>query len=307
MVSNKIEVFYDLSLYAIIFLRGVILSVAVLFDPIVDFDHHIIFGLTGIGSSIFFILGLGVILSNLKTLRFRILSIWFLAGFFFLGTLSSFPPRPTHLVSVIPALSLISAIGLISVLNASISTFRWKKIAAASVLLVIATISFFQFFFLTTYIYFPPNSEDFISWLGRQIPQPATIFLVDHYSIVHNPQDERLYKLNQHRAVFLTRSDLEADPSQMKKWKNFVAFVDLTDGREFAEWVAQKIPGIEVQNAYVPGERLRGYIITDLQINTSMDIGISHGLQDLWNSPARIIFISCGIGMIALLLKHRIK
>jgi hypothetical protein len=91
----------------------------------------------------------------------------------------------------------------------------------------------------------------------------------------------------------------------MKAWKNFVAFVGIKDGRQYAEWIAQKIPGATVQAAYAPGKRLRGYIVTDLQVNTTMDIGIAHGLQDLWVSPARNILIACGLGIAAIFLKQR--
>ena len=33
-----------------------------------------------------------------------------------------------------------------------------------------------------------------------------------------------------------------------------------------------------MQAAYVTGQRLRGYVVTDLQINTTMDISLSHGI-----------------------------
>jgi hypothetical protein len=313
IAGDPIELFYDLPLYGIIFLRGFIRCTAALFDPIVNFDHHIIFGLSGPGSSIFFILGLGITLANLKKTQYLIPSIWFLAGFFFLGVFTSFPPRPTHLVSTIPALSLISAIGLISFLDSAInanpdklkSTYRWRKIAVASTLLSIAIISFIQFFFLTFYIYFPPNTDEYISWLGRQISQPANIFLVDHQPTDRSPLDENLLKLTQHRVSLVTRSDLEANPGQMKTWKNFVAFIESKDDREYAEWIAQEIPGANVQAAYSPGKRLRGYVVTDMQINASMDISISHGLRGLWNSPTRNILLFCGLGIVILFLRQK--
>lgn len=315
MVGDQVELFYDPSLYGILLVRGIVRSAAVLFDPIGYADHQIIFGLAGPGSSIFFILGLGIALSNFKKMRYLIPSLWFLAGFFFLGTLTSFPPRPTHMVTMIPALSFISAIGLVSFLDAIISTnpetlertLRWKNITAVIILIIIAIMSLFQFFFIIPYAYLPPNTDDYISWLGRQIPQPANIFLVDHYSTVRNPMDETLLKINQHHVSFLTRSNLESNPNQMETWKNFAAFIEPKDGREYAEWIAERIPGATVQTAYVPGKRLRGYIVTDIQVNTTMDISISHGVQDLWNSPARIILISCGIGIIALLLKSSVS
>ena len=314
LTGDKLELFYDPALYGIILLRGMVLSAAVLFDPIVNFDHHIIFGLTGPGSSIFFILGLGVTFANFKNLSYRIPLIWFLAGFFLLGALTSFPPRPTHMVPMIPVLSLISAIGILSLLDtlAGInpgkinSWFSWKKIAAASTLLFIVIISFIQFFVLTLYVYFPPNADDYISWLGRQVPQSTDFFLVDHHFAVLNPLDEWLIKLGKHPIHYLTRSSLESNPDKMNEWEDFIAFVDPKDGYKFAEWIAQKIPGANVQAAYTPGKRLRGYVVTNMQINASMDISLSHGLNDLWNSPARNILLFCGICIVALLVKQKI-
>lgn len=313
LAGDKLELFYNLSLYGIILLRGIILSTAVLFDPIVNLDHHIIYGLTGPGSSIFFILGLGITFANFKDIRYRIPLIWFLAGFFLLGALTSFPPRPTHMVPMIPVLSLISAIGLISFLDILLginpgkikSGLSLKKMVAPSTLFVIVIISFFQFFFLTLYIYFPPNTDEYISWLGRQISQPANIFLVDHHFATLNPFDEWLIKLGKHPILYLTRANLESNPSQMREWKNFVTFIDLADGREYAEWIAQNIPEVKVQAAYAPGRRLRGYVVTDMKINTSMDISLSHGVKDLWNSPTRNILLLCGMGIIALFIKKK--
>jgi len=312
IVENQVRLFYDLPLYGILFLRGFVLSAAVLFDPIVNFDHHIVFGLSGPGSSIFFILGLGVLLANSKKMQYLIPLIWFLAGFFFLGVLTSFPPRPTHLVAIIPVMALISAIGLISFLDIIIganpgklmSRVRWKKIAAASVLLIITAISFIQFIFLSLYIYFPPSEIDYISWLGRQIPASANFVIIDNLA-THSPLDEILLTLAKHQSTTLTRADPKVDPSQLKTWKNFIAFVDLGGGRELAEWIASQIPTSKVQAAYAPGQRLRGYVVTDMQINASMDISLSHGLLGLWNSPTRNILLFCGIGIIALFVKQK--
>ena len=312
MVDNQVRLFYDLPLYGIMFLRGIVLSTAVLFDPIVNFDHHIIFGLTGPGSSIFFILGLGASLANFKKIQYLVPLIWFFTGFFFLGVLTSFPPRPTHLVVIIPAMSLISAIGLVSFLDAITNTIpgelnttvRWKKTATASVLLIITIMSFFQFFFLTHYIYFPPTETDYISWLGRKTPASAKFFIIDNFA-THSSLDEILLFLSQHQSTTLTRVDPKADPSQLKTWKNFIAFVDLDGGKELADWIASKIPAANVQAAYVPGQRLRGYVVTDMQIDPSIDIGLSYGLKDLWNSPTRNILIVCGIGILALFLKQK--
>lgn len=309
-LNDQVGIFYDLPLYGILLVRGIVRTAAALFDPIGYIDHQITFGLSGPVSSIFFILGLGLVIANSRRLPYRVLSVWFLAGFFFLGAMASIPPRPTHLVAIIPVLSLISAVGLVSFLDAlkkinpsnPEKTGSRKTIAMTSILLIIATVGLFQFFFLTPYIYFPPNTDDYISWLGRQIPASTNFLLVDHTSTTRNPTEESLLDFAQHPATTLTRADLEADPRQVGTWKNFAAFVDLGNGKELADWIAGKIPDSKVQTVSAPGHHLRGYVITDTQMNASMDISISHGLQDLWKSPVRNILIFCGAGILAFFL-----
>jgi 4-amino-4-deoxy-L-arabinose transferase-like glycosyltransferase len=308
-LDSQNELFYDLPLYGILLVRGIVRTITGLFDPIGYIDHQIIFGLAGPGSSIFLVLGLGLVITNFRKLPYFILSIWFLAGLFFLSILTYFPPRPTHLVAIIPVMSLISAIGLISFLDAIASanpvkiegTLRWKKIGVASILSTIAIMGLFQYFYLTPYAYFPINENDYVSWLGRQLSKPANIFLVDINS-ERSPNEESLFKLSPHHISYLTRSNLEVNPSQMDTWKNFVMLVN---DKELGDWIAGKIPTSTVQAAYTPGQRLRGYVVTDMQVNASMDISLSHGLRDLLNSPTRNILLLCGIGIATLLVKQK--
>ncbi len=77
-----------------------------------------------------------------------------------------------------------------------------------------------------------------------------------------------------------------------------MAFISPHNGMEYAERLAMQIPGASAQAAYGTGGRLRGYVVTDLQVNTTMDISLSHGIKDLWNSPSRIILLLCGAGII---------
>jgi hypothetical protein len=207
---------------------------------------------------------------------------------------------------------LISAIGLVSFLDVAISinpekpanALRWKKIVTASVLLAIAIISFIQFFLLTLYVYFPPEKTEYTSWLERHVPASVNFVIIDNPA-ARNAMDEIQLDLSQHKSTALSQADLEANPGQLKTWKNFVAFVDLSGGKEFAEWIANRIPASSIQPVYVPGQRLRGYVVSDVQINASMDISLSHGLQDLWNSPARNILLFCGVGIIALFINEK--
>lgn len=304
--GNTLEIFYDLPLYGILLARGAILSAAVFFDPIVHFDHQIIHGLSGPVSSIFFVLGLGVIFGNFGKLQGFIPATWFLAGFLLFGMLSTFPPRPTHLIAILPVLSLISAVGLGSFVDVMTrgakGGFPWEVFASVSILFIIAAASFIHFFFLAPYASHPPNRDDYISWMYRQIPQPATVFLVDYRSAERNPLDEGIIDLTPHAIVTVERSDIESNPGQMQTWNDFAVFIEANAGREFAEWIARQIPGSHVQTALAPGKRLQGYVVTDMQFDTAMDVGVLRGMGGLWDSPARNLLIACGLGAAAFML-----
>lgn len=296
-----IEVFYDIQLYAFLFLRGVLRTFAVLFDPIGYSDHQVFFGLTGIGSSLFFIAGLGVLFSNFKKFNYFLPALWFFAGFFFLGVLASIPPRPTHMVAIIPALALVSAIGLAACIHSlTPESVLAKRIAAISITSIIVLSSLFQFYFLVPYAFAPANEDDYISWLGRQIPEPANLYLIDHIASTRNPKDETLKKLTQHQITSLTIEDLSTNTTQPQNWDHFVAFISPRNGRIFAEQLSGQIPGSVVQIAYAPGKRLRGFIVTDMKINTEMEIGFRYGIMDLWNSPARSLILICVAGILLL-------
>ncbi len=300
---GNIKVFYDPPLYGVLLARGTIRTLTALFDPIGRGDHQIVYGLTGPGSSIFFALGLGLVLANFRQLFALTLSTWFFAGFLFLGALSSFPPRPAHLVAILPVISLISAIGLITFTDTLITLRNsLKNMITIIALCLILAMGFFQFFIMAPYIHYPPNENDYISWLGRQLPTSANLLLLDHRPAIDDPFDEELLSPAQHPFKAYTQTDLKSDPDHMNAWNDFALFISPGSGRELAEWVSSKIPASHVHDVYLPGKRLRGYVVTDLQINTSPDITPLHGLKDLWNSPSKNILIACGLGISLLFL-----
>jgi len=310
-VDNQVEVFYDPGLYGIVLLRGLIRTAAALFDLTGYEEHSITSGLAGPGSAIFLALGFGLAIANFRKPPHFISAAWFAIGLVLLGVLASLPPRPTHLIAVIPAMALLSAIGLVSLLDALIKPTPdhqrplWlKNITLTGITAVIAAMGLFRYFLITP-LTFPPAPDDYLSWLGRQSDKPVTMILVDYTSAIHNPLDESRIKLSPHRVMTLTGDQLKADAGQIKSWKNFIAFIGLSDGREFAEWIAAQIPGARVEPAYIPVNRLRGFVVSDLPIGAAMDIGFAHGLRELWNSPARNIILACAAGAVFLFAARR--
>lgn len=309
---DNVEIFYDPQLYGILLLRGIIRSATILFDPMDYKDHQIIMGLAGKYTSLFFVVGLAYLFANFRRFQYAVPLIWFLAGFFFLGALSSLPPRPTHMVAMIPVLALITGAGLVYMMDTFFhdnseeirSTQSIKRMMMISIVGAVTILGLFQYFYMNPIFYFSPNQDDYISWLGRQIPHSANLFIANHLSSTRNPIDESLIKLTKHKVVILTSEELEKNPAQVETWKNFIAFISVQGGNNYAERLAGQIPSAEIQPGYAPGKRLRGYVISDLQISANMDVILSRGIKDLVNSSAFTIIALCFAGAAILLVRQ---
>ncbi|MCC6499857.1 MAG: glycosyltransferase family 39 protein [Anaerolineales bacterium] len=299
-ITEQLNIYYDPTLYGIILTRGLVRSTAGLFDPLGYKEHNMIYGMAGPIASVFFALGLAFTLVHWMKFRFALLSIWFALGFIFLGVLSALPPRPTHFVAVIPAMALLAAVGLSAFLDLLMraTSARKKVIVQACLVFLIVSAGFFQYFFMVPFTY-PASLDDYISWLGRQTAGPTNFYLVDYFALTRNPMDETLINLTPHKVTSLTSAEIAANPSQLEGWRNFVAVLVLK--KDLADQLASQIPGASVQIAFAPFNTFRGYVVTDLPLNPAMDVNLWRGVQDLWNSPARVILLICIGGSLLIL------
>lgn len=304
-VVDDVEMFYDPQLYLILFERGFIRTTAVMFDSLGYEVHQIFFGLLGPGSSLFFILGVGIAFARFREIKYLVPIIWFLTGFFFLGVIASIPPRPTHMVAIIPVFSLISAIGLTSLTSNLVtqSATRLNKLLTTVIFAVIALMGLIHYYFMIPYFHAPANQDDYISWLGRQVSEPVHFILIDHIAESRNPTDEKMMDLTEHEVLSFSYADLQANPEEVKSWTNFVAYFAPANAWEHAKWLNSQIPGSTLQEAFAPGHRYRGFVITDLApLNTEMDLNLARGISDLWISPARAVLLICATGILVIFL-----
>jgi hypothetical protein len=132
-------------------------------------------------------LGLSLSLRTIKQTRSILMLVWLGAGLFFLSIIAAFPPRHTHLVTIIPVLALLSAVGFV----ASIDTFsrelqkRWSPgvIAWGQVGIVVfisgaLAISGIREYFTVMPTRNPPLFEDIVSWIAWRTEEPLTIVYI---------------------------------------------------------------------------------------------------------------------------------
>ena len=111
------SIFYDPLVYQELLTRGAVRTVVALFNPYIISEHFLISPLTGVISPIFFAIGCILFLRKWKQSRCSLPLIWLVSGMVFLSVIGAFPPRHTHMVSLIPVMALISGAGVSAVIE----------------------------------------------------------------------------------------------------------------------------------------------------------------------------------------------
>ncbi|RLD08764.1 MAG: hypothetical protein DRI65_01335 [Chloroflexota bacterium] len=141
--------------------------------------------LAGPFTVIFYVLGLYFLLAHFwKPNGFPFL-FWFFSGMFFLSIISTYPPRPAHLVPIIPILALFSGIGVcLSVeqitqflTNKIKSRIQWQPLLLLLCSITILAVGAKQYFVESPKIY-RPNIEQVMNWAGMDNPQETKIYYI---------------------------------------------------------------------------------------------------------------------------------
>ena len=166
-------------------LRGVIRSfLGLQFDEFAD-NFFLTTPLAGPISAVFYVLGLYALIAHFWKANGYPFLIWFGAGMLFLSIISTFPPRPAHLVPIIPVLALFSGLG-VALAFEGIGDFLADKKPAWAVLqtiLLVAVvlavmISGTREYFVESPTVFRPNLEQVMNWVGLHNPPETKIYYV---------------------------------------------------------------------------------------------------------------------------------
>lgn len=201
---GKNEIVLSASLWKELLLRGTVRTLIALFDPHLIGEHFMTTGLTGGWMGLFFVVGFFLALRRLKEPRFWVPVLWVASGIFFLGILAAFPPRPTHLVAVLPAFSALSAIGFWAVAHTITEMFHLQKnkkhwLVVAGLALLMLT-GFRQYFVVMPKKYLP-GFEEIVSWNAWRAKTPATLYYIEDEPNLHKVAylaDRKLTALSYH-------------------------------------------------------------------------------------------------------------
>ncbi|MBI1256860.1 MAG: phospholipid carrier-dependent glycosyltransferase [Chloroflexi bacterium] len=187
--------FFRPDIYVILFLRGLILTVLAFHDGTVANLNFVVGPLTGLISAAFYGIGLVIAFKKLRDPRYVLLLLWIGSTMFFLSIISTEPPRQTHLVSIIPALPILTAVGLITVINflsdridvrKFFYRFQVRRLGSAVVtvgLLAIIIAPNLKNYFVDVPAFYPPEIEQLIAWgaLNASPTVPRTLIFANAY------------------------------------------------------------------------------------------------------------------------------
>ncbi len=109
---NGNQLFYHPRIYLELLARGFIRTMLAFQKPWLISEHYIAYPLAGSVGALFYLVGLAWSIWHFKQPRNQLLLLWFFVNALGLSVLNTVPPRHTHMVALIPALALLTALGV---------------------------------------------------------------------------------------------------------------------------------------------------------------------------------------------------
>lgn len=302
-------IFYEPVLYGELLYRGTVRTFLAMFNPYIVYEHFLNSGLSGVISPIFFLIGLAISLRSFKQLRFALPTIWFISGMFFLSIVGAFPPRHTHMVSIIPCLALIAGIGLNAVVKSLTETTSSKQTGArvfiqSTILTAVALASAylgFQRYYVKMPVDYPALFEDTVSWLAWRTEKPVEIIYLSETQVPHRVE----YLINAGMIPHTYRSMLISEFSSETDLAGNTPTMIFVDSPHEDKFPLQGLDlngfGKAVSYKY-KNEYITGYATTNTGIDLNPNVGVADGLNSLRDTPVRYVLLGLFILLVTTIL-----
>jgi len=182
------EIFYAPEVYRELLTRSTVRTLASLVDPFIVTEHFMTTNFAGgFLPAIGLVIGLSLSLRTIKQTRSILLLTWLGAGLLFLSIIAAFPPRHTHLVTAIPAMALLSSVGLVAVVDTlanelpqkwNRTIITWGQIGLIAFIGGTQVVTGVKQYFIVMPERNPPLFEDIASWIAWRNEEPLTIVYV---------------------------------------------------------------------------------------------------------------------------------
>lgn len=301
-------IFYDPVIYGELLLRGVVRTVIVLSNPYLISEHFLFTPLAGVIAPIFFAIGFALFLRRWKQSRFGLSLIWLISGLVFLSIIGAFPPRHTHMVSVIPVIALIAGAGLSAVVESAteslpvrLASIR-RAIINVSMAILLFVILYFgvQRYFVQMPATYPPSYEDYVSWVAWSTEKPVQLIYLGPTDVAHRVAYLINNSLVPHTYINLDLNAFSPEEA-IQPGVPTVVFAE-TSAKEGIPYL-EKLPAgfgslLDFRNK--EGVTL-GYAMTNSpEVQLDWNAGFSTGLDSLVNTPVRNLLLVLSILLLVL-------
>jgi hypothetical protein len=162
-------------------MRGTLRTALSFHTPAVVRDPYLIDALTE-PFGLLYLIGLAWCVARLRRPGYAIWPMWLLLGAFVLSAMSTYPPRAGLMLPIVPALAVLSALGLIASVEVIAHALggvpgRVKLIGSIGLLIVLGVIGW-RAYFVEMPDRYPPDLENAMFWHAQTLPRNATLMLI---------------------------------------------------------------------------------------------------------------------------------
>lgn len=190
---NGNQLFFNPEIYLVLITRGFLRTMLAFQKSGLITEHYIAFPLAGMVGAVFYLIGFAIVLRAIKQPRNLLVALWFFTTVFGLSALNTVPPRQTHMVTIIPALALIIALGICAIANAASALYSKVKNYAIGILIVALAITFaggLYDYFVRVPIEYHPQPDQVMTWAELESHGESFFFI---YSDPSQPDRYRPY------------------------------------------------------------------------------------------------------------------
>lgn len=301
------QLFFEPTIYAWLLFRGLVRSMLVFHTPFFGAEEHFVqTGLAGgIGTAVFYTLGLFLSLRRWRETRFTLLLLWFGSGVLALSAANSLPPRPAHLVAVAPCIALFIGVALVTLADALTAAHLGSplraRIAGSLILVGIAVMAFtgLPAYFGKLFQIYPATFEQSVAWTAWRIQDPTvTLAYVEpeprHHDVAYLVW-AKMIPLTYHN---LATADLTQAVTPLRDTSHLVVFFPLEVGiEEMGQWM-RAIPELRRLAPVVSAEGAAlGYVASSIEITTTPSFTVAGGLHSILSSPVRSVWLGLWLAL----------
>lgn len=303
------ELFFQPFVYFKLLLRGVVRSLLVFNSPFFGGEEH--FVATGLSGGMlpgtFMVLGGALAVRGWRRLRFAILLLWFVAGLLFLSVANTLPPRQTHLVALIPAAALFTAVGLVAFTavlaeslahNFAAARQTWWRRGVLALCVAGLVVGGLGHYFGGLAARYPANFEQAVAWTAVRLQTSPDVKLVyvetapQHHDVAYMLWAKMIPLLyeNISSTAVLAGETAPLDQEQV------LVFIPAEEAPDVVTVVVQIVP-----NAWPPVALPGGFVVGNTPLPAAPELTWRSAWQSVWDSPARPIVLGLGL-LLGLLL-----